>query len=111
MSYRRVSPDDLADAIQQELSGYLASLQIQMNAAALKAMKRLVQLTKSTAPRGKRGSFAKSIKMEQPGLWARTGAAKALFLVRASAGPPACTFACARPRYERRGTDPGRTHF
>ena len=65
MSYRRVSPDDLADAIQQELSGYLASLQIQMNAAALKAMKRLVQLTKSTAPRGKRGSFAKSIKMEQ----------------------------------------------
>ena len=65
MSYRRVSPDDLADAIQQELSGYLASLQIRMNAAALKAMKRLVQLTKSTAPRGKRGSFAKSIKMEQ----------------------------------------------
>ena len=65
MSYRRVSPDDLADAIQQELSGYRASLQIRMNAAALKAMKRLVQLTKSTAPRGKRGSFAKSIKMEQ----------------------------------------------
>ena len=65
MSYRRVSPDDLADAIQQELSGYRASLQIRLNAAALKAMKRLVQLTKSTAPRGKRGSFAKSIKMEQ----------------------------------------------
>ena len=63
MSYRRVSPDDLADAIQQELSGYLASLQIQMNAAALKAMKRLVQLTKSTATRGKRGSLALSFIM------------------------------------------------
>lgn len=64
-SYRRIKPDDLTDAIQQELSSYQASLQIRLNTAALKAMKRLVQLTRSTAPRGHRGAFAKSIKMEQ----------------------------------------------
>ena len=110
MSYRRVSPDDLADAIQQELSGYLASLQIQMNAAALKAMKRLVQLTKSTAPRGKRGSFAKSIKMEQQDYGADRCGKGTIFgaCVRRTTGLHICL--CTATLRET-GDGPGRTHF
>lgn len=61
----KVKPGELADAIQQELSSYQASMQIRLNGAALRAMKRLVDLTRSTAPRGRRGRFAKAIQMQQ----------------------------------------------
>lgn len=61
-----IKPDELAAAIEQELTLYKNSVQVKLNAAGLKAIKNLVQKTKATAPKGHRRSkhFRESIAMK-----------------------------------------------
>lgn len=53
--------EDLGDAIEQELELYAEEVQDGVEAAATKAVKKLVKLTRATAPVGARGSFKKNI--------------------------------------------------
>jgi hypothetical protein len=57
----KIKPGGLADALEQELTIYHNSVVEQVDAAGNDAIKKLVKLTKSTAPTGKRGSFRRNI--------------------------------------------------
>lgn len=55
-------PEDLAAALSQELTTYHEGVIERVNAAGEAAVKKLVKLTKATAPKGKRArGFSKSI--------------------------------------------------
>lgn len=56
-----IRPEDLGAAIEQELSIYADEVQEGVEAAAERAIKKLVKLTRATAPVGNRGSFKKRI--------------------------------------------------
>lgn len=56
-----ISPDKLGEAIEQELTIYHTSVVERLNKAGEAAIKKLVELTKSTAPVGARGSFKRNI--------------------------------------------------
>lgn len=58
---KNVNPGNLAAAIHKELTVYKADLTDAVNEAGEKAVKKLVKLTKATAPVGVRGSFKKNI--------------------------------------------------
>jgi hypothetical protein len=58
---KRTKPGDLGAAIGQELTIYHADIVEKLDAAGDAAIKKLVKLTKSTAPVGNRGSFRKNI--------------------------------------------------
>lgn len=58
---KNVNPGNLAAAIHKELTVYKADLTDAVNEAGEKAVKKLVKLTKATAPVGARGSFKKNI--------------------------------------------------
>lgn len=58
---KSIKPEDLAGAVEQELTIYHADLVERVSKAGEAAVKKLVQLTKSTAPVGFRGSFKKNI--------------------------------------------------
>jgi hypothetical protein len=49
-----ISPDDLGAVIQNTLTLYADDVQNRVNAIGLTAIKELVKITKSTAPRGRR---------------------------------------------------------
>lgn len=57
---KTIKPEMLGEAIQQELTTYHSSVLDRVNAAGEKAIKKLVKLTKVTAPKDS-GDFAKSI--------------------------------------------------
>lgn len=57
---RSMRPQDLARAIQEQLTVYHADKLEKVNAAGEKAAKKLVKLTRQTAPK-KSGDFAKSL--------------------------------------------------
>lgn len=66
---KSVKPEMLGKAIEQELTTYHQSVLDRVNAAGEKAVKKLVKLTKATAPK-RSGDFAKSITSKaipQPG--------------------------------------------
>ena len=56
-----VSLENLGEAIEQELTIYAEEVQEGVEAAAAASMKKLVKLTRATAPVGARGSFKKNI--------------------------------------------------
>lgn len=58
---RTVSLENLGEAIEQELTLYAEDVQEGVEAAAQASMKKLVKLTRATAPVGARGSFRKNI--------------------------------------------------
>lgn len=58
---KHVNPGDLGAAIRRELSIYESDLTDAVNEAGDKAVKKLVKITKATAPVGVRGSFKKNI--------------------------------------------------
>lgn len=58
---KTIKPEDLGAAISQELTIYHKEAIEKINAAGAEAVKKLVKLTRSTAPVGKRDQFRKSI--------------------------------------------------
>jgi hypothetical protein len=58
---KSVKPEGLAAAIGQELTIYHADIVEKLDAAGDAAVKKLVKLTKATAPQGARGSFRRNI--------------------------------------------------
>lgn len=58
---KSIKPEDLAAAIGQELTVYHADVVEKLDAASSAAVKKLVKLTKATAPKGVRGSFRRHI--------------------------------------------------
>jgi hypothetical protein len=62
---KSIKPDQLADAIQQELTLYGKEVTEGVNDKGREAMKKLVKLTKASAPTGRRGRFKKSIAMKE----------------------------------------------
>lgn len=58
---KRIKPSGLADAISQELTIYHSDVVEKLDQAGETAVKKLVKLTKATAPTGARGSFKRNI--------------------------------------------------
>jgi hypothetical protein len=56
-----IKPADLSAAIEEQLTVYHEGIIQRMNAASEAAVKKLVKLTKATAPVGYRGKFKRSI--------------------------------------------------
>ena len=56
-----INPQDLAHAIEQELTLYHESVTEGVAEQGRASMKKLVKLTKASAPQGKRGSFKRNI--------------------------------------------------
>lgn len=61
MSSQRIAPDDLSAALGEALTVYQKSVTDQLNNLSEKAVTKLVQRTKATAPVGDRGRFRKKI--------------------------------------------------
>lgn len=61
----RVRPDDLGAAIAAELTTYSKGVTDRVNECGREAIKKLVTLTKTRAPKGARGSFKKSIASKE----------------------------------------------
>lgn len=58
---KTIKPSDLGAAIAEELTVYHEDVTESVNAASERAVKKLVKLTKASAPVGARGDFKKSI--------------------------------------------------
>lgn len=58
---KSIKPQDLGDAIAEQLTIYHQDVVERVNAAGEKAITALVKKTKATAPKGKRGDFRKAI--------------------------------------------------
>lgn len=58
---KSIKPGDLGAAIGQELTIYHAEIVEKLDAAGDAAAKKLVKMTKATAPKGARGSFRRNI--------------------------------------------------
>lgn len=58
---RAVKPENLSDAISQQLTIYADHVEQAVQEAAAESMDKLVKLTKATAPVGKRGTFRRKI--------------------------------------------------
>lgn len=61
----RVSLEDLGAAIAQELTIYHNEVVEKVDSIGQESIKKLVSLTRSTAPAGKRGEYRKSISSKQ----------------------------------------------
>jgi hypothetical protein len=60
-----IRPDQLAAALQEQLTIYGKEVQEGVNDAGREAMKKMVKLTKASAPVGERGKFKKAITMTE----------------------------------------------
>lgn len=58
---KAIKPENLGDAISEQLTIYAAHVEQGVQEAAAESMDKLVKLTKATAPVGKRGSFKRKI--------------------------------------------------
>lgn len=58
---KTIKPEDLGKAISQELTVYHAGIVEMLDAAGAAAVKKLVKLTRSTAPEGARKQFRRNI--------------------------------------------------
>lgn len=58
---RTITPDQLGDAIAEELGIYHEEVEERLRDATRESMTKLVKKTKATAPKGKRGNFRKNI--------------------------------------------------
>lgn len=62
---KNIKPDLLAAALQEQLTLYGKEVQEGVNEAGRAAMKKMVKLTKASAPVGERGKFKKAITMTE----------------------------------------------
>lgn len=62
---KKVKPDNLGAAIANELTLYNKSVTERVNECGREAIKKLVKLTKATAPKGARGSFKRNIASQE----------------------------------------------
>lgn len=62
---KALTPDQLGEAIAQELTIYHKNITDGVNAAGREAMKKMVKQSKANAPTGRRGRFKKSIAMKE----------------------------------------------
>ena len=62
---KRIKPEALAAAIQQELTTYSKEVKERVDDAGRESMEKLVKLTKASAPVGDRGKFRKSITSQE----------------------------------------------
>lgn len=62
---KKITPENLGDAIEQELTLYHADVVEKLDRAGADAVKKLVKLTRSTAPTGKRKSFKRNISSKR----------------------------------------------
>ncbi len=60
-----IRPDQLAAALQEQLTIYGKEVQEGVNDAGRTAMEKMVKLTKANAPTGERGKFKKAITMTE----------------------------------------------
>lgn len=63
-----ITPDKLVEAIEQDLTLYREDVEEKLREATRQSMTNLVKKTKATAPKGKRGTFAKKIAGDFRGL-------------------------------------------
>jgi len=62
---KTIKPEELSEAIKQELTMYSKLVTEGVDAAGLESIKKLVKLTKATAPVGNRGSFKRNITSKE----------------------------------------------
>lgn len=62
---KRIKPEALAAAIEKELTTYHKEVLDRVDEAGRQSMKKLVELTKASAPVGDRGKFRKSITSQE----------------------------------------------
>lgn len=62
---KRIKPEALAAAIQQELTTYHKDVVERVDDAGRESIKKLVKLTKASAPVGDRGKFRRSITSQE----------------------------------------------
>lgn len=62
---KNIKPDQLAAALQEQLTLYGKQVQEGVNEAGRAAMKKMVKLTKASAPVGERGKFKRAITMTE----------------------------------------------
>ena len=62
---KSIKPDQLAVALQEQLTIYRKEVTEGVNDAGREAMKKLIKLTKDNAPVGERGKFKKAIAMKE----------------------------------------------
>ena len=62
---KKIKPEDLGAAIQEELTIYHKGVGERLNASGRKAIKKIVKLTKATAPVGERGAYRDSITSQE----------------------------------------------
>lgn len=62
---KSIKPNQLGEALAKELTIYHEEVTERVNAKGLEAIKRLVKLTKATAPVGARGSFKRNITFQE----------------------------------------------
>ena len=60
-----VTPEQLGEALEQELTLYHKTAIERVNAVGRESMDKLVEMTKATAPAGKRGKFRRSITSQE----------------------------------------------
>lgn len=69
---RTISPEALGAAVAQELEIYSGHVRDELDRAAEKAAKKMVKLTRASAPVGYRGAFAKKITQKKTSSAAQT---------------------------------------
>ena len=62
---KRIKPEALGAAIEKELTTYSKDVKDRVDDAGRQSMKKLVKLTKASAPVGDRGKFRKSITSQE----------------------------------------------
>ncbi len=62
---KSVKPEDLSAALEQELTVYHESITERIKALSKEAVSKLVKLTRSTAPVGRRGSYKRNIASKE----------------------------------------------
>lgn len=83
MSRLSITPDQLADAISQELAIYGEEVEDKLREATRQSMATLVRKTRATAPVGRRGTFRKQIAGDFKGLKKGNRNIKATWYVKA----------------------------
>lgn len=80
---KNVKPGDLGAALERELSIYGEEVNEGLRQVTEASMKKLVKLTKASAPVGKRGNFKKNITADYKGTRGKSRKVSATWYVRA----------------------------
>jgi hypothetical protein len=80
---KNIKPDELGAALEKELTIYSEEVNEGLRQVTETSMKKLVKLTKASAPVGKRGSFNKNITADYKGTRGKSRKVSATWYVRA----------------------------